>query len=123
MRRQLTTFIFLLGKATWGKIFTLDQLKKRGFSLANMCCFCEKDEETANHILLHCEATRVLWNLLFSLFGIPWVNPFFVWDTLLGWRGSIVRKCWRLVWKAGPLCIFWSVWKASNGIVLRDEAL
>ena len=35
----------------------------------------------------------------------------------------MVRKGWRLVWKVGPLCIFWSVWKARNGIVFRDEAL
>ena len=35
----------------------------------------------------------------------------------------MVRKGWRLVWKAGPLYIFWSVWKARNGIVLRDKAL
>ena len=35
----------------------------------------------------------------------------------------MVRNGWRLVWKAGPLCIFWSVWKARNGIVFRDEAL
>ena len=35
----------------------------------------------------------------------------------------MVRKGWRLVWKAGSLYIFWLVWKARNGIVFRDEAL
>ena len=35
----------------------------------------------------------------------------------------MVRKGWRLVWKAGSLYIFWLVWKARNGIVFRDEVL
>ena len=35
----------------------------------------------------------------------------------------MVRKRWRLVWKAGPLCIFWLVWKARNSIVFKDETL
>ena len=51
----------------WGNFFTLDKLQKRGFSLANRCCFLSKNEETTNHIVLSCEATRVLWNLLISL--------------------------------------------------------
>ena len=104
-------FFFFAWGASWEKILTLDRLRKRGFSLANRCCFCQKEEETANHILLHCDSTKVLWNFLFSLFGVPWVNPFYVRDTLLGWRGSMMRKRWRSVWKAGLLCIFWAVWK------------
>ena len=27
------------------------------------------------------------------------------------------------MWTAGPLCIFWTVWNARNGIVFRDEVL
>ena len=35
------------------------------------------------HLLLHCVRTRVLWELLFSLFGIMWGSPNTVGDTLL----------------------------------------
>ena len=73
--------------------------------------------------LLHCTMTRVLWDLLFSLFGVSWVLPASVRDSLLGWKGSLLAKDRRKVWKAGPLYIFWSVWKARNGIVFRDEVL
>ena len=51
-------------------------------------------------------------DLLFSLFGIPWVNPLSVWDTLLGWWGSAII-----------FCIFWLVWKARNNIGFRDDVL
>ena len=33
---------------------TLDQLKRRGFSLGNRCCFCGDDEENIEHLLIYC---------------------------------------------------------------------
>ena len=65
---------FFALEANWGKVLTLDQLQRKGFALANRCFLCQEVEERANHLLLHCAITRVLWDFLFSLFGIPWVN-------------------------------------------------
>ena len=73
--------------------------------------------------LLHCSKTRVLWNLLFSLFGVSWILFATVKDSLLGCKGTFLAKEKRRVWNAGPLCIFWTVWKTRNGIVFRDEVL
>ena len=30
-------------EATWGKVLTLDQLKRRGMAFANRCFLCEED--------------------------------------------------------------------------------
>ena len=49
------------------------------------------------HILLHCVKTRVLWELLFSIFGVVWVNPKTVGDTLLSWGGCLLRPTFLLV--------------------------
>ena len=89
-------------------------------SLTNRCFLCHECEETADHLLLHCAKTRVLWELLFSLVGVAWVNPSSVWDTLLSWNGSFIAKDQRRIWKVGPLCIFWVVWKGL-GMVLFLE--
>ena len=35
----------------------------------------------------------------------------------------MVIKKWRSVWKVGPLCIFWAVWKARHDIVFKNEVL
>ena len=44
----------------WGIVLTLDQVQRRGCSLANRCYFCHLLEESIDHLLLHCEKTKVL---------------------------------------------------------------
>uniref|UniRef100_A0A5B6YWQ5 Reverse transcriptase zinc-binding domain-containing protein n=1 Tax=Davidia involucrata TaxID=16924 RepID=A0A5B6YWQ5_DAVIN len=39
-------------------ILTLENLKKRGFSLASRCSMCGVEEETVNHPFLHCSFAR-----------------------------------------------------------------
>ena len=56
----------------------LDQLKKRGRPLANRCYLCEKEEETLDHLLVHCPQARLLWELILAIIGIGWVFPFLV---------------------------------------------
>ena len=52
---------FLAWEASWEKVMTLDQLKKRGRPLANRCYLCEEEEEEAlNRLLVHCPKARML---------------------------------------------------------------
>ena len=76
-----------------------------------------------DHVLLHCGITKVLWDLFLSLFGVLWVFPCLVRQTLEGWRGSFVGKKRKEVCKAGPLCIFWTIWKARNKLAFEDASL
>ena len=64
---------FFTWEATWAKIFTLDQLKKRGWRIPNRCYLCKEEEETSDHILIHCSKAHLLWQLIFVLLGIQWV--------------------------------------------------
>ncbi|RVW40176.1 LINE-1 retrotransposable element ORF2 protein [Vitis vinifera] len=83
---------FFAWKATWGKALTLDMVQKRGWALANRCFMCLEKEENINHLLLHCSRRRVLWDLLFTLFGVSWVLPSSVRETLLSWNGFFLGK-------------------------------
>ena len=56
---------FFAWEATWGKVLTLDQLKRRGMTFANRCFLCEEDKETIDHLLIHCKSVKMLWNLFF----------------------------------------------------------
>ena len=73
---------FFEWEATWGKALTLDLVQKRGWALANRCFMCLEKEETIDHLLLHCSKTRVLCDLHFTLFGVSWVLPSSVRETL-----------------------------------------
>ena len=89
--------------------------------MANQCFLCLRHAESIDHLLLHCEKTRVLWELIFVLFGVFWVLSSLVKDTLLGWHGSFVGTKRRKVWQAIPLCLFWMVWKTRNNIAFCNE--
>ena len=47
-------------EAAWGKVLTLDQLKRREITFANRCFLCEEDEETIGHLLIHCKSVKML---------------------------------------------------------------
>nr|CAN70023.1 hypothetical protein VITISV_030171 [Vitis vinifera] len=52
-----------------------------------------------------------------------WVLPATVKATLLVWDGSFVGKKRKDVWRASPLCLFWTVWKARNKVAFEEEEL
>ena len=47
-------------EATWGKVLTLDLLKRRGWLVATKCFLCHEEEKSVNHILIHCDKTWVV---------------------------------------------------------------
>ena len=112
---------FFAWEASWGQVLTLDQLKRRGWNIANGCFLCCDEEETINHILIHWSKVRVLRELDFALFGVMWVLPLSDRDTFLGWHGSFVGKKHRKAWMKTSLCLFWLVWKERNNITFDNE--
>ena len=77
---------------------TMDHLKRKGWTVANKCFLCHEEEELVDHILIHCDKTRVVWHLLFSLFGVSWVLPSSVTELLSSWHGSFVDRKRKMVW-------------------------
>ena len=60
---------------------------------------------------------------MFALFGVVWVLPYSVRNTLLGWCGINMGKKHDKVWMTAPLCPFWAVWKERNRIAFENEEL
>ena len=114
---------FFAWEAVWGKISTIDMLMRRGWSMANRCNLCKENEETANHILIHCGKTRDLWNLLFSSFGVVWVLPDSVRNLLLEWKMKGMGKKRSVVWKMAPICLFWCIWGERNRRTFLEEEM
>ena len=108
-------------EATWGKVLTLDQLKRRGMILVNRCFMCREEEENIDHLLIHCKSAKMLWNLFLSIFGTSWVFPQTVIHTLLAWQGAAVGNKRKRIWLAAPLCIFWTLWRARNKLGFENK--
>ena len=66
-------FSFFAWKAVRGKILTIDILKKKSWTMVNRCSLCKSNKESIDHILIHCEKTRVNWVFLLAVFGVNWV--------------------------------------------------
>ena len=112
---------FFAWEASWGKVLTLDQLKRRGISLVNRCCLCEENEETIDHLLIHCSRAKILWDILLAITDFNWVFPRLVRQLLLAWQSVSVGKKRKRVWMAAPLCIFWTLWLERNKVVFENE--
>ena len=87
-------------------MLTLDQLKRRGIPLANRCFLCEDDEETIDHLFIHCLRAKMLWNLFLAIVDSNWVFPLTVHQFLLAWQSANVGKKHKRVWMAALLCLF-----------------
>ena len=113
---------FFRWEATWEKSLTLDQLQKRGQPLAIDATFakCIKNRQTTSSSIV---PRQGIYGRCFSLFGVQWVLPTTIKATLLGQDGSFVGKKRKEVWRADPLCIFWTVQKARNIIAFEDDVL
>jgi hypothetical protein len=66
---------FFAWTAAHGKILTLDNLRKKRVIVIDRCCMCKMNGESVDHLLLHCEVARALWNAIFSRFSLSWVMP------------------------------------------------
>ena len=97
---------FFYWEASWGKVLTLDQHKRRGRPLASRCYLCENEEETKDHLLVHCRRARLLWKIILAIVDMDWVFPFYVCKTLLSWQSARVGKKWIKVWRAVPFVSF-----------------
>ena len=98
-------FIFAW-ETSWGKILTLDQLKRRGRVLANRYFLCEEDEETVDYLSVHCPKTKILWDLLLAIMGVNRAFPYSIREVLLSWHSLFVGNRRKRVWMAAPFAYF-----------------
>jgi hypothetical protein len=111
---------FFVWSAALGKILTLDNLRKKNLVLVNRCGMCKKEEESIDHLLLHCESAQFLWSAFFRRFGLAWVMPRGVVDLMhCWWSGGRPRSA--VAWKMVPHCIMWCIWSERNERFFEDS--
>lgn len=111
-----TKICFFAWEAWWGKVLTMEQLKKRGFPLASSP-LCLAAKEDLNHLLIHCPPVWSLWSSIIYIKKSAWVWPGTTKTLLWNWTGFQMSKKTRKLWLATPLCLFWVVWRERNQVV------
>ena len=76
----------------------------------------------------YCSKASLLWQLVFSLFGVVRVLHTLVQATLLSWHSRSVRKRKKKAWNVVTLCLFWIIWKerkrrAFHNVELSNKEL
>ena len=61
---------FFVWTATLGTILTIDNLRKKKVLILDWCYIHKSNEESIDHLILHCPIVYELWSMVFTLFGI-----------------------------------------------------
>jgi len=89
--KALIEACFLAWAATKGKVPTEEMLKQRNFKLASRCPMCLQEEQSVNHLFIHCMCVSGLWHLSFSLLAVNWVQPLTIKSVLTTWTRKMKR--------------------------------
>ena len=57
-------FLFFTWRAILNKLSTADCLQKLNQEISPICSLCHQEEESVNHLFVHCPITKAIWNLL-----------------------------------------------------------
>jgi hypothetical protein len=84
------------------------------------CCMCKMNGKSVDHLLLHCEGARALWNAIFSCFSLSCVMSLQVVDLFACfWTGGRSRSA--VVWKMVLSCLLWCFWRDQNDRHFEDK--
>ena len=111
------------GWLAWrGRIKTSELLQRIGVlpnHIPYLCCFCNENVETMEHILLWCPFIWRLWANMMRWWGMLWVIPGSIQDLLQWWDGHSFKNLSKKLWSVIPVAIFWSVWKLRNDCIFN----
>lgn len=83
------------------------------------CIFCQQDNESIDHIMLHCPFVWKIWSATAEWWGFQWAIPRSIDDLLLCWLSWKFKKKVKQVWRVLPAAILWSVWRYHNECVFK----
>lgn len=92
-----------------------NKLQRRGFPWCSRCYFCKNEEETVEHLFLHCSFLRQCWEVFLSIVGVSLVIHHKISRLLLVWKAQGMKRDLTLIWRTIPIyCILWTIWFERN---------
>lgn len=112
---------FFLWSAVLDKIITLDHLQSGGWFLANRCVLCWKEEESVDHLLMHCDMATMVWGFFLSHLKMSWVFPNHFHEFISGWWIRDWEALPSIIWTTFPGAIGWGLWNERNVRIFYDK--
>ena len=86
------------------------------------CVLCRKDNESIDHLLIHCEIATKLLNQLFYEASLSWVvqdksSALFV-EEMVDFGSN---KMARALWNSMIVALIWSIWMERNDRIFSDK--
>lgn len=85
--------------ATRTACLTQSNLQKRGFPLCSRCYLGNKEQETVEHLFLHCRVSKHCWEVFFNIMGIYLVIPQNSKSLLEIWQSQRVARAVKQIWR------------------------
>jgi hypothetical protein len=92
---------FFVWSAALGKIFTMDNLRKRHVNVVDKCCMYKKNGESIDYPILYCEVVCTLWSVFSAASG--YLGLCLEVDCCSTWSA--------VMWKMVPTCLLWCIWR------------
>ena len=85
------------------------------------CVMCKNDNESADHLFLHCPLAQRVWSYVLQKFKVSWVLPQGV-NQLIEADFMMHRdKKTNLLWSLVIHAVLWSLWKERNLRIFEEK--
>lgn len=112
---------FILSLAIWGKLYTIDHLKRMGHVIPNRCV-CKMDDESLDHFFLCCKFWAKVWENTLAKFvldvtcrtwfdWIEWATTIFKGKDLFSQKGRLALSA-----------MVHTLWKEHNQRIFKNKA-
>ena len=98
-------------------LLTKDNLAKRKWTGCQKCRFCNNDE-TVDHLFLHCPFAKIVWRMIFFTYNIP--PPSNITNMFGNWLNGVNKKD-KIYIRIGVSAICWSIWTSRNDIIFNKQ--
>lgn len=81
----------------------------------------KKNDESENHLVLHYEVTKTMWDIFFVGIGLSWVMPFRLMDFVASWKDLRDNSPVVAIWRMAPICMCLCNWQERNDRIFKDH--
>ena len=106
------------------KLNTQDLLQRRQPFLSispGWCVMCKNENESVDHLFLHCTTAQRVWTYVLQKFKVSWVLPYEVTQLIEGDFTMQRDKRIKLLWSIVIHAVLWSLWKERNMCIFEDK--